>query len=72
MWISRVGFDVWEGSDELSGCFCDGEAEMMAVNFVYVLESVVSFDALQSGLIPLTSKDLWCPFKKMVVFLKGL
>lgn len=55
---------MWEGSDELSGCFCDGEVEMMAVNFVYVLESVVSFDALQSGLIPLTSKDLWCPFNK--------
>lgn len=55
---------MWEGSDELSGCFCDGEAELMAVKFVYVLESVVSLDALQSGLIPLTLIDFRCPFNK--------
>lgn len=65
-WISRVGFDVWERS-EMSGCFYGGEAELMAVKFVFVLESVVSLDALQSGLIPLTSNDFSCPLTKKVV-----
>ena len=57
---------MWERS-EMSGCFYGGEAELMAVKFVFVLESVVSLDALQSGLIPLTSNDFSCPLTKKVV-----